>query len=56
MKDSTANQPAMLLAAMMVLVPALGFPTEELLQDTLKSILVSFFALSAVLVYFWGLR
>lgn len=41
---------------MMVLVPALGVPTEELLQDTLKSILVSFFALAASLTFFWDQR
>ena len=40
----------------MVLAPALGSPTEELLQDTLKSILVSFVALSAALVFFWEIR
>ena len=45
------NRTALLLALMMVLVPALGSPTEELLQDTLKSILVSFFVLTATLVY-----
>ena len=40
----------------MVLVPALGSPTEELLQDTLKSILVSFFALGGAFIYFWDQR
>jgi O-antigen ligase len=50
------NKTVLLLCAMMILVPALGSPTEELLQDTLKSILVSFFALSTALVYFWNLR
>jgi O-antigen ligase len=51
-----SNQTALLLSAMMVFVPALGFPNEELLQDTLKSILVAFFTLSATLVFFWQLR
>lgn len=51
-----SNQSALLLCAMILLTPALGFPNEELLQDTLKSILVSFFALSAAMVYFWDLR
>jgi len=41
---------------MMVLVPALGVPSEELLQDTLKSILVALFSLSAAFMYFWPLR
>jgi O-antigen ligase len=36
-----------LLALMMFLAPGLGFPGEEMLQDTLKSIIVSFFALIA---------
>ena len=41
---------------MMVAVPALGSATEELLQDTLKSTLVAFFALSAALFFFWDRR
>ncbi len=45
-----------LIATMMVLVPALGWPNEELLQDTLKSMLVSLFVLSAAIVYFWNIR
>lgn len=36
-----------LLALMMFLAPGLGFPGEEMLQDTLKSIIVSFFTLAA---------
>jgi O-antigen ligase len=47
---------ALLLSLMMVLVPALGVPHEELLQDTLKSILVAFFALAASFSFFWQLR
>lgn len=47
---------ALLLSLMMVLVPALGVPNEELLQDTLKSGLVALFALSASFVFFWRLR
>ena len=46
----------MLLALVMFMAPTLGSPTEELLQDTLKSILVSLFALAAAWVYFWNLR
>ncbi|MCC2674205.1 MAG: O-antigen polymerase [Ramlibacter sp.] len=36
-----------LLALMMFLAPGLGFPGEEMLQDTLKSIIVAFSALFA---------
>jgi O-antigen ligase len=45
---------ALLLSLMMVLVPAVGVPHEELLQDTLKSILVAFFALAAAFSFFWS--
>lgn len=41
---------------MMVLVPAVGVPHEELLQDTLKSIGVGFFALAASFAFFWPQR
>lgn len=47
---------ALLLSSMMVLVPALGLSGEELLQDTLKSMLVCFFALAASMVFFWHQR
>lgn len=43
----------LLLSLMMILVPAMGVPSEELLQDTLKSIGVSFFALAASFTFFW---
>ena len=45
-----------LLALAVFLAPALGVPTEEMLQDTLKSIVVSFAALGAALVFFWHQR
>lgn len=45
-----------ILALMMFLAPALGVPNEEMLQDTLKSIVVSFAALSAALAFFWNQR
>lgn len=45
-----------LLALMMFLAPALGVPHEEMLQDTLKSIVVSFLALVAALLFFWQQR
>jgi O-antigen ligase len=41
-----------ILALMMFLTPALGVPSEEMLQDTLKSIVVSTAALAAALVFF----
>jgi O-antigen ligase len=44
------------LALMMFLAPALGSPTELLLQDTLKSIVVSVFALVAALLLLVPLR
>lgn len=45
-----------LLALMMVVVPAVGARGEGLLQDTLKSILVSSFALAAAFIFFWRQR
>ena len=45
-----------LLALMMFLAPALGVPNELMLQDTLKSIVVSFGALAAALLFFWNQR
>lgn len=41
---------------MMVIVPAMGVPHEELLQDTLKSIGVSAFSLAASFAFFWQQR
>jgi O-antigen ligase len=41
-----------ILALMMFLAPAVGVPYEELLQDTLKSMVVSFAALAAGLLFF----
>lgn len=45
-----------LLAAMMFLAPAIGVPHEEMLQDTLKSVIVSFMTLGAALLLFLGAR
>lgn len=45
-----------ILALMMLLAPALGVPNEEMIQDTLKSIVVSFAALGAALFFFWNQR
>ncbi len=43
----------MALALLIFLAPALGVPGEEMLQDTLKSAIVSFGALVAGLLFFW---
>jgi O-antigen ligase len=45
-----------LFALMMLLAPALGVPHEEMLQDTLKSVVVSFAALAAAGFFFWRQR
>ncbi|HSH91215.1 MAG TPA: O-antigen ligase family protein [Ramlibacter sp.] len=47
---------ALILALMMFLAPVLGVPHEEMLQDTLKSIIVSFAALAAGILLFWQER
>src|SRR5450756_1212887 len=55
----TAHKPnwtVLLLSLMMIMAPAMGVPGEELLQDTLKSILVSFFTLAACFSFFWHQR
>ncbi len=44
---------AIILAMMFFFTPALGVPHELMLQDTLKSIIVSFMALGAALIMFW---
>ncbi|HSV52284.1 MAG TPA: O-antigen ligase family protein [Burkholderiaceae bacterium] len=45
-----------ILAMTMLLAPALGVPNEEMLQDTLKSMVVSFGALGAAALFFWQQR
>ena len=45
-----------IMALMMLLAPAVGVPHEEMLQDTLKSIVVAFAALGAGLMFFWHQR
>ena len=44
------------LALMMFLAPSIGVPNEMMLQDTLKSIVVSFAAVGAGLLFFWHQR
>lgn len=51
-----ANWPVAILALMMLLVPALGVPSDLMLQDTLKSALVAFGVLLAALIFFWQQR
>jgi O-antigen ligase len=47
---------ATLLASALFLAPALGVPHEEMIQDTLKSIVVALMALVAALVFCWDVR
>lgn len=52
-KESPA---AAILAIMVFLLPAVGMPSELMLQDTLKSAVVAFGVLLAAMVFFWSLR
>ncbi|MEO7391498.1 MAG: O-antigen ligase family protein [Ramlibacter sp.] len=54
--DVTGTGALRVFALMMFLTPALGVPHEEMLQDTLKSILVSFAVLGGALAFFWVQR
>ena len=45
-----------ILALMLFVTPAIGVPNELMLQDTLKSIVVSFAAVGAGLLFFWQQR
>ena len=47
---------SLLLALAMFLAPAIGFPGEEMLQDTLKSMLVALAALLAALLFLLAQR
>jgi O-antigen ligase len=49
-------KPVTALAWMMFLAPALGVPSELILQDTLKSAIVAFGVLIAALLFFWQTR
>lgn len=46
----------MLLGLMMILAPGLGVPSQELLQDTLKSGIVALMTLSVGLLFLWMQR
>ncbi|MDO8698947.1 MAG: O-antigen ligase family protein [Rhodoferax sp.] len=57
--DQARNQklaPTALLGITLFLVPALGVPSELMLQDTLKSALAAFGVLAAALLFFWQQR
>ncbi|NPC54184.1 O-antigen ligase family protein [Caenimonas soli] len=54
--EAEGSSTVAMFALMMFLAPALGVPHEEMLQDTLKSIVVSFCALGAALLFFWQKR
>ncbi|OYT92080.1 MAG: hypothetical protein CFE43_10125 [Burkholderiales bacterium PBB3] len=47
---------ALLLGLMMILTPALGVPSEDLLQDTLKSAIVALMVLGTGMLFFWHQR
>ena len=53
---SEDNRVVMVLALTLFLAPAMGVPGEEMLQDTLKSMLVSLGVLAAALTFFWRRR
>lgn len=50
------NWTVLLLSLMMMLAPAMGVPSEEVLQDTLKSAIISIATLIACFTYFWHLK
>ena len=50
--DAT-DRPVAVLSLMMFLLPALGVPSELMLQDTLKSAIAAFGTLLAALLFFW---
>lgn len=55
-KSKNPNIPAAILSGMMFLIPALGVPSELMLQDTLKSAVAAFGILTCALVFFWQKR
>jgi O-antigen ligase len=55
--EATSRWTALILGTMMVLVPAVGVPSEEMLQDTLKSAIVALLTTLSAIVFLWlGLR
>lgn len=53
---SKGDWTVLIMSLMVFFGPALGVPNEEMLQDTLKSIVVAMATLSAGLVLFWHQR
>ena len=51
--QSRQNAPAIVLSWTLFLLPAMGVPSESLLQDTLKSAIAAFGILMAALAYCW---
>jgi O-antigen ligase len=56
MHASSPDKSVLALAWMMFLVPALGVPSELVVQDTLKSAIVAFGVLGSAMVFFWQRR
>ena len=55
-RHNSADTPVTILAWMMFLLPALGVPSQLMLQDTLKSAIAAFGVLVAALVFVWQQR
>jgi O-antigen ligase len=56
MSPTSSDKSVLALAWMMVLLPALGVPSELVVQDTLKSAIVAFGVLGSALLFFWQRR
>ena len=56
LQQPAASQSAVIIGFMMFLVPAIGVPSDLMLQDTLKSAVVAFGVLTAALLFFWQQR
>ncbi len=56
MPPSSSDKCVPALAWMMFLVPAVGVPSELVVQDTLKSAIVAFGVLGSALLFFWQRR
>lgn len=51
-RESTNDKVISLIAAMLIIIPAIGSTNEYLLQDTLKSSVASIFTLTALAIFF----
>jgi len=54
--NTQKDRTVLILSMMMFLAPAMGVPSEEMLQDTLKSILISLGTLISCLTFLWYQR